>query len=125
MDDAVLSSIAAKISESPIPPATPEPPPAAPQEAPQEAQTEAAPNQQVEGGDAPQVAPEEPEQPVAEIPLDQLEAIALEVVTKGDDGSDVTEKPTIKELREGYMRQKDYSRKTADIARQRGTRSFR
>ena len=62
---------------------------------------------------------EEPEAPVAEIPLDQLEAVQLEVTVKGDDGKDVVEKPTIKELREGYMRQKDYSRKTAEVARQR------
>lgn len=70
-------------------------------------------NAQVEGADA----GDKPA--VAEIPLDQLEAIALEVTTKGEDGKDVVEKPTIKELREGYMRQKDYSRKTAELARQR------
>lgn len=58
-------------------------------------------------------------QEMAEIPLDKLEAIELEVKVKGEDGRDVVEKPTIKELREGYMRQKDYSRKTAEVARQR------
>jgi hypothetical protein len=69
----------------------------------------------VEGEDAPKE-----DAPVAtEIPLDQLEAIALEVTVKGEDGKDVVEKPTVKELREGYMRQKDYSRKTAEVARQR------
>lgn len=51
---------------------------------------------------------------VAEIPLDQLEAIELETKVQG-----VVEKHTIKELREGYMRQKDYSQKTAEVARQR------
>lgn len=75
----------------------------------------AAPNKQVEGDDAP---PEDARR-MAEIPLDQLEAIELELTVKGEDGKDVVEKPTIKELREGYMRQKDYSRKTAEVARQR------
>lgn len=69
----------------------------------------------VEGDDAPQ----EEQAAMAEIPLEQLEGIALEVTVKGEDGSDVVEKPTIKELREGYMRRKDYSRKTAEVARQR------
>jgi hypothetical protein len=95
--------------------------------------------------DAPEATPQEPEAPtesegdgeesapdateevveqetaaeMAEIPLDKLEAIELEVKVKGEDGKDVTEKRTIKELTEGYMRQKDYSRKTAEVARQR------
>lgn len=69
-------------------------------------------NRQVEGEEAQADAP-------AEIPLDQLEAVELEVTVKGEDGRDVVEKPTVKELREGYMRQKDYSRKTAEVARQR------
>lgn len=56
---------------------------------------------------------------VAEIPIEQLEAIELEVTHKGDDGKDVTAKLPIKALREGYMRQADYQRKTADLARQR------
>ena len=51
---------------------------------------------------------------VAEIPLEQLEAIELETTVQG-----VVEKRTIKELREGYMRQQDYSKKTAEVARQR------
>lgn len=79
-----------------------------------EPEVPAGPNTQTEGDDA-----QAEERQVAEIPLDQLEAIALEVTTKGEDGVDVVEKPTIKELREGYMRQKDYSRKTAEVARQR------
>lgn len=56
----------------------------------------------------------ETEKSVAEIPLEQLEAIELETKVQG-----VIEKHTIKELREGYMRQKDYSQKTAEVARQR------
>ena len=55
---------------------------------------------------------------MAEIPLDQLEAIQLEVEVSGDAGK-VTEKLPIKELKLGYMRQKDYQTKTAEVARQR------
>jgi len=91
------------------------PPPESEEEVP------AGPNKGKEGDEAP---PEEQQQEeetgaVAEIPMDQLEAIELEVTVKGDDGKDVVEKPTIKELRQGYMRQKDYQRKTAEVARQR------
>ena len=50
---------------------------------------------------------------------DQLEAIELETTYKAEDGKDVTEKLPIKELRLGYMRTKDYGRKTAEVARQR------
>lgn len=78
------------------------------QEAPQEEQEEAGQNTQVEGEEV----------KVAEIPLDQLEAIQLEVEVSGEAGK-VTEKPTIKELKLGYMRQKDYQTKTAEVARQR------
>lgn len=89
----------------------PEQPPADPgsEEAPAE------PNQQVEGDDAQADEPKE----VAEIPLEQLESIELDVTVKGDDGRDVTEKQSIKELKLGYMRQKDYQRKTQEVARQR------
>jgi len=76
----------------------------APEAEPEEEAPE--PNKQVEGDDI-------------EIPLDRLEALEMEVTVKGDDGKDVVEKPTVKELRDGYMRQKDYSRKTAELARQR------
>lgn len=91
---------------------------------------------QVEGDDAPSEAPEQTadaqeasstpadEQATetsakAEIPLDQLDAVEIEVTVKGEDGKNIVEKPTVKELREGYMRQKDYQRKTAEVARQR------
>jgi len=84
-------------------------------EANPEAEAPAGPNAQVEG-DEPQA---EDARPTAEIPLDQLEAIELEAIVKGEDGKDITEKVSIKNLREGYMRQKDYSRKTAELARQR------
>jgi len=82
-------------------------------------------NKSVEGEEQQEEAGEDEEgngeekRAIAEIPLDQLESIQLEVTTKGEDGRDVLEKPTIKELREGYMRTKDYSRKTAELARQR------
>lgn len=36
-----------------------------------------------------------------------------------EDGKKVTQKLSLKELREGYMREKDYRRKTQDLARQR------
>lgn len=84
----------------------PEQQPAAEQEAPAEQNT------QVEGEDPPA------SEAKAEIPLDQLEAIELEVEVSGEGGK-VTEKPTIKELKLGYMRQKDYQQKTAEVARQR------
>jgi len=98
----------------------PEPEPQAQQpqqQAPEEAAPEAEPeyepqpNAQVEG--------EEPKPETVEMPLDQLEAIELEVTTKGEDGRDVLEKLPVKELKLGYMRQKDYQRKTAEVARQR------
>lgn len=72
----------------------------------------AEPNAQEEGAEA-------PSEPVAEIPLEQLESIELEVTVKEEDGRDVTEKQSIKELKLGYMRQKDYQRKTQEVARQR------
>lgn len=105
--DAIL---AAEKTEPAPTQAAPESPPG--EQAP-EPEAPAGPNKEVEGEDAPADAP------AGEIPLDQLESIALEVTIKGEDGKDVVEKPTVKELREGYMRQKDYSRKTAEVARQR------
>lgn len=79
-----------------------------------ETEEPAQPNAQVEGEEAP---PEEAKP--GEIPLAQLEAVELEVTTKGEDGRDVVEKLTVKELREGYMKERDYRRKTAEVARQR------
>jgi hypothetical protein len=106
-------------AQAPAAPAAPAPAlkeqPSAPQEANPEPEAPAGPNKQVEGEEA----PAEDAQPVAEIPLDQLEAIELEVTIKGEDGKDVAEKQSIKALREGYMRQADYSRKTAELSRQR------
>jgi len=80
-----------------------------------EEEVPAAPNQQVEGQEP------EPEEVADEqtIPLDQVEAIELEVTVKGDGGEDVVQKLPVKELKAGYMRQADYSRKTAELARQR------
>lgn len=79
----------------------------------QDAEYQPEQNTQVEGEDA----KDEGEKP-AEIPLDQLESIELEVEVSGDKGK-VTEKLPIKELKLGYMRQKDYQQKTAEVARQR------
>lgn len=84
-------------------------------EATPEAEAPAGPNRQVEGDQA----PSEDAPAGDEIPLDQLEAIELEVTTKGEDGKDVVGKHSVKELRLGYMRQQDYQRKTAEVARQR------
>lgn len=88
-----------------------------------DAEAPAGPNKQQEG-DSPEAAEGDPAggdsnpQPL-EIPLDQLEAVELEVTIKGDEGKDVVEKLPVKELKLGYMRQKDYQRKTAEVARQR------
>jgi hypothetical protein len=79
-----------------------------------EAEVPAGPNAQVEG----EQAPAEDAQPTAEIPLDQLDAIELEMEYEAG-GQKLKEKRSVKELREGFMRQQDYSKKTAEIARQR------
>lgn len=81
---------------------------------PESEETPAGDNRQVEGGEAPA------DQAVAEIPLDQLEAIELEVKEWAADGKERKQsKRTIKELREGYMRHDDYSRNIQEVARQR------
>lgn len=87
---------------------------------PGDAEYQPGKNANVEGEDAPgDIGEETPEKAaVAEIPLDQLEAIELEVEVSGDKGK-VVEKLPIKELKLGYMRQKDYQTKTAEVARQR------
>ena len=101
---------------APAPAAAPEQVPAQPEAQP-EADAPAEPNKQVEG----EAAPIEDAQAGAEIPLDQLEAIELEVTYKGEGGADITEKLPVKAVKEGFMRQKDYQRKTAELARQRET----
>jgi len=98
--------------EAPAPQGEPAPAQAAP-EAPAEPAAEPQPNQQPEGKEA------KADGPTHEIPLDDLLSIPLETTVKGDDGADVVEKIPVKELQQGYMRQKDYSRKTAEVARQR------
>jgi len=112
--DAILNPAA----PAPTEPAPAPPEPETPESGEPQPETEGPPNPLVEGDDWPPEAPVEPPK-TAEIPLEQLEAIALDVTFKGEDGSDVTQKLTIKELREGVMRQKDYQRKTAEVARQR------
>lgn len=104
-----------------------EPPPAQEQQAPpqlgeaeqqQQEEVPAGPNKGVEGQE--QAEGEAESNPAsAEIPLEQLEAVELEVTIKGDDGKDVTQKLPVSELKKGYMRQADYQRKTAEVARQR------
>jgi hypothetical protein len=51
--------------------------------------------------------------------LEQVEAIELEVTTKGEGGKDVVQKLPVKELKLGYMRQADYQRKTKELSEQR------
>ena len=97
--------------------AAPHSEPAAPVESAPEApaetpETPAEQNQQVEGEAKPQDA-------ATEIPLDTLLSIPLKTTVKGDDGNDVVMELPVKELQQGYMRQQDYSRKTAEVARQR------
>ncbi len=96
------------------------------QQAPEQAEepeVPAGPNAQVEGAEAApeqgEPAPDTTQATPTEIALDELEAIELEVVTKGEDGKDVAEKLSVKALRDGYMKDADYRRKTADLARQR------
>jgi hypothetical protein len=112
-----IDSILASEKATPQPEKQPEQTPPAGEEPSPEGQPEGEPeaqtNKQVEGEDVPPDVAEG-----VEIPLEQLEAIALEVEVEGLDGK-VTEKPTIKELKLGYMRQKDYSKKTEELARQR------
>lgn len=85
-----------------------------------EADAPAGPNKQAEGEEQQEPEGGEDSTPApAEIPLDQLESVELEVTTKGENGADVVEKLPIKELKLGYMRQKDYQRKTAEVANQR------
>lgn len=91
----------------------------APQQAPQEAPQETPAPENVAEPEAPPVEPAKQDAVAREIPIDELESIELETTVKGEDGKDVVVKPTVKELREGYMRQQDYSRKTAEVARQR------
>ena len=88
-------------------------------EAQPEGDAPAAVNRQVEGDEGNTEDAQAETRQVAEIPIDQLEAIELEVTVKGEGGTDITEKLPVKALREGYMRQKDYQRKTAELARQR------
>lgn len=84
------------------------------QEAQPEAEAPAGPNKQTEGEEAPTEDAQE-----TQLSADQVEGYEMEVTVKGDDGKDITEKLPVKALKEGYMRQKDYSRKTAELARQR------
>lgn len=94
-----------------------------PKAAAEQAGTEADPNNAaLEGEDASETEAEpeaESEKATAEIPLEALMEIPLDVTVKGEDGKDVVKKVTVKDLQAGYMMQEDYSRKTADVARQR------
>ncbi len=87
-------------------------------EAPEDEEAPAGPNTHAEGEDATQEQEEQQQAAPGEITPEQLEAIEIEVEVEGESGK-VVEKPTVKELKLGYMRQKDYQKKTAEVARQR------
>jgi hypothetical protein len=79
-----------------------------------ESQPEPTENRQVEGEDAPAA-----DDSAGKWTPEQLDAIETEVEETGSDGKKVASKKTVKELRQGYLRQQDYSRKTQDLARER------
>lgn len=64
---------------------------------------------------------EEPEEPQEQEPEESEPEALIEITVKGEGGEDVVEKVTLQQLQSGYMMQKDYQRKTAEIARQRET----
>lgn len=82
--------------------------------------TEAA---QVEGADAPQE--EEKAQP--EVKAEEQETETIEIDPEAplfeqeleEDGKKVAQKLSLKELQQGYLRERDYRKKTQDLARQR------
>lgn len=116
-----VAMISALLDAEKVTPNTPKEPqaqkPAEPAQPEADAEYQPGENAQAEGEDAPQSEGEK--SPVAEIPLDQLDAIELEVKEWAKDGKRTEAKRTIKELREGYMRLDDYSRNIQDVARQR------
>jgi hypothetical protein len=96
-------------AERVTPDAPNETPPATEAQPATDAEETGKPNAEVEGGEA-----EEAKGDMAEIPLDQLEAIELEISVQGE-----KRKVPIKELREGYMRKEDYTKKTQEASNQR------
>lgn len=101
------------------PPANPATAPVEPEAPAEPAAEPAAPATTEQPNEVEEATPAPSDAKAREIPLDELEAIELEITVKGEDGKDVTSKRTIKELRDGHMMQADYSRKTAELARQR------
>lgn len=93
--------------------------------------TEAA--AEVEGDDAPAADPEQSEgtqdapatddAPAEEEGQDEsqpdLSTVKVPVTYKGDDGEDVTEEMPLDEVRAGYMRSRDYTIKTKEVAQAR------
>ncbi len=81
-------------------------------------------NAQVEGQDAPAQEPvaEQPQEQVEQadaqtIEIDPEEALFEQEIDDG--GKKTTQRLSLKELQQGYLRQKDYSQKTMELARQR------
>ena len=96
-----------------------------PEEAPQEAETEETAEQseteetteteeteESEEGEAPQESEEEPEETETESESEQLDYYLIKV-----DGEEI--EVTLDELRSGYQRQKDYTKKTQSLSEQR------
>jgi len=72
--------------------------------------------------EAPQDEAQDPSEEDAELEDDVIEEPeTFDLIVKGEYGEDQPVKKTLDELKSGYMLQTDYSRKTAELARQRDT----
>ncbi|HSQ91559.1 MAG TPA: hypothetical protein VLM19_05245 [Nitrospiraceae bacterium] len=77
-----------------------------------------AENAQVEGADAEVTQePSEKEEETQTIEIDPDEALFEQQIDDG--GKKVTQKLSLKELQQGYLRQSDYTKKTQELAKQR------
>ncbi len=90
------------------------------EEAPAQAEatpTGTAENAQVEGADAEEPQAAEKEEETQTIEIDPDEALFEQQIDDG--GKKVTQKLSLKELQQGYLRQSDYTKKTQELAKQR------
>lgn len=85
---------------------------------PEEKKPEAAPPEQPAQEEAPETAPEAPETPEAPIE-DTIAAAKRRFKVKNDKGDDEEVEMTVKDMESAVMMQRDYQRKTAEMARQR------
>jgi hypothetical protein len=114
--DSVASQIESKLFASDTPEKEPQ---AAPEpttsEAPQADAKEAEGKQET----APEAEGEKAQsEPEGSIEIDE-DVPLFELKVKGEDGSDITKKVSLSELKKGHMMEADYRRKTAELARQR------